>query len=179
MNQSNMLISNMNQSNASVDMTMYHSVALLAVFCPPPVRKRSKRGFLPLGQLLLVQYEKPPFGSFCSNIIYRGNIGNCPGLHSIRHFPSFGGQRNRRFWNPIWVRSYGTEPNFYTFDIRIEIRFDERIYVYNFIGFMYRLELSVFLNQTCILSDWVAYQLSTVLFCLEWINYKRLGCIEV
>ena len=35
MNQSNMLISNMNQSNASVDMTMYHSVALLAVFCPP------------------------------------------------------------------------------------------------------------------------------------------------
>ena len=111
MNQSNMLISNMNQSNASVgyEPIKYVDFKYEPIKCigwhdyvpfrcpiggilPPPVRKRSKRGFLPLGQLLLVQYEKPPFGSFCSNIIYRGNTGNCPGLHSIWHSPLSGGK---------------------------------------------------------------------------------------
>jgi len=119
---------------SGVDMTMYHSVALLAVFCPSfgndPFEGSAFQASLDLPKIRNLQMDH-------FALIRYVEIPEIVPDYILFDIPPFRGQRNRHFWNPIWVRSYGTEPNFYTFDIRIEIRFDERIYVYNFIGFMY------------------------------------------
>ena len=72
----------MNQSNASVDMTMYHSVALLAVFCPSfgndPFEGSAFQASLELPKIRNLQMDHFALIRYVENIPGATPFGNDP-----------------------------------------------------------------------------------------------------